>query len=132
MKTERRESGRLSRQAGWRLILAALVVAAAVLAQSFLQREGLQFTGAALISMGAVLGGWLLNSHGRVPGLPLTMAVIMALVVFLAGFLDPASTAVSGGTVFMALLISAVAPSRSVGLIAVAILAGAQLVAAAS
>jgi hypothetical protein len=121
------ESGKLSRQAGWRLILAALGIAAAMLAQSFLQPEGLEFTGAALIGIAALLGGWLLSAHARVPGLPLTLATIMALVVFLAGFLDSA-----GGTVFMALVISLVAPSRRVGLIAVAILAGAQLVAAAT
>jgi hypothetical protein len=126
------ESGKLSRQAGWRLILAALGIAAAMLAQSFLQPEGLEFTGAALIGIAALLGGWLLSAHARVPGLPLTLATIMALVVFLAGFLDSADVAVSGGTVFMALVISLVAPSRRVGLIAVAILAGAQLVAAAT
>jgi len=60
------------------------------------------------------------------------MAAIMALVVFLAGFLDSAGAAVSGGSVFMALLISVVAPSWSLGLTAVAILAGAQLLAAAT
>jgi hypothetical protein len=114
------------------LILAALGIAAAMLAQSFLQPEGLEFTGAALIGIAALLGGWLLSAHARVPGLPLTLATIMALVVFLAGFLDSADVAVSGGTVFMALVISLVAPSRRVGLIAVAILAGAQLVAAAT
>ena len=56
MQAENSESGRLSRQAGWRLILAALVVAAAMLAQSLLP-EGLEFTGAALIGIAALLGG---------------------------------------------------------------------------
>ena len=131
MQAGHRESERLSRQAGWRLILASLGIAAAVIAQALLQREGLEFTGAALIGIAGLLGGGLLNAHARVPGLPLTMAAIMALTTFIAGFIDTADAAVSGGTVFMALVISVVAPSRRVGLIAVAILAGAQLLAAA-
>ncbi len=131
MQAGDRESGRLSRQAGWRLILAALGIAAAVIAQAFLQREGLEFTGAALIGIAGLLGGWLLNAHAHVPGLPLTMAAIMALTVFIVGFIDTADPAVSGGTVFVALLIGVMARSRGVGLTAVAILAGAELLAAA-
>ena len=87
---------------------------------------------AALIGIAALLGGWLLNAHARVPGQPLSMAAIVALVVFLAGFLDSADAAVSGGTVFMTLLISVAAPSRKVGLTALAILAGALLLAVAT
>jgi hypothetical protein len=126
------ESERLSRKAGWRLILASLGIAAAVMAQAYLQRRGLEFTGAALIGVAGLFGGWLLNAHARVPGLPMAMTGVMALTVFLVGFLDSAGAAVSGGTVFMALAISVVAPSWGVGLIAVAILAGAQLLAAAT
>lgn len=125
-------SERLSRRAGWRLIMASLAIAAAVVGQSFLRRQGLEFTGAALIGIAGLLGGWLLNAHARVPGLPIAMAGVMALAVFLAGFLDSANAAVSGGAVFMALAISVITPSWSVGVIAVAILAGAQLLAAAT
>ncbi len=131
MQAGHSESGRLSRQAGRRLILASLGIAVAVIAQAILQREGLEFTGALLIALAALLGGWLLNTHAHVPGLPLTMAGIMALTVFLAGIIGTADTAVSGGTVFIALLLSVVARSWGVGLTAAVILVGAELLAAA-
>lgn len=131
MQAGHSESGRLSRQTGWRLILASLGIAVAVIAQAILQREGLEFTGALLIALAALLGGWLLNTHAHVPGLPLTMAGIMALTVFLAGIIGTADTAVSGGTVFIALLLSVVARSWGVGLTAAVILVGAELLAAA-
>ena len=131
MQTGHREPVRLSRQAGRRLILASLGIAAAVMAQAILQREGLEFTGAVLIAIAALLGGWLLNAHAHVPGLPLTMAGIMVISVLLTEIISTADAAVSGGTVFMALLLSVMAPSWSVGLTAVAILAGAELLAAA-
>lgn len=72
------ESERLSRKAGWRLILASLGLAAALMAQAYLQRKGLEFTGASLIGIAGLLGGWLLNAHARVPGLPMAMAGVMA------------------------------------------------------
>ncbi len=131
MQAGHSESGRLSRQAGWRVILASVGIAVAVIAQAILQREGLEFTGALLIALAALLGGWLLNTHAHVPGLPLTMAGIMALTVFLAGIIGTADTAVSGGTVFIALLLSVVARSWGVGLTAAVILVGAELLAAA-
>ena len=131
MQAGHSESGRLSRQAGRRLILASLGIAVAVIAQAILQRAGLEFTGALLIALAALFGGWLLNTHAHVPGLPLTMAGIMALTVFLAGIIGTADTAVSGGTVFIALLLSVVARSWGVGLTVAVILVGAELLAAA-
>lgn len=131
MRAGHRESALSSPQAAWRLILAALLIGAAVIAQTLLQREGLEFTGAALVGIAGLLGGWLLNAHAQVTGLPLTMTAIMALVVFVAGFMDTANAAASGGTVFMALLVSVVARSWGVGLTALAILAGAELLAVA-
>ncbi|UCG75922.1 MAG: hypothetical protein JSV95_00915 [Gemmatimonadota bacterium] len=119
-----------SRGAGGRLIAAALGMAAAVLAQALLHRVGLDFTGALLIAIAVLLGGWLLNAQARVPGLPLTVAGIMALTVLLTGLIDSATTAISGGTVFVALMLSAFARSWGVGLAVAVILAAAQLIAA--
>lgn len=123
------ESARLSRQAGWRLILAALVIAAAVILQASLQQKGLAWTSAVVVAVAALWGGWLLNAHARVPGLPLTIGSVMAATVLLTELIGTASAAVSGGTVFVALMLSAVAGSWAVGLVVAAILVAAGLVA---
>ncbi len=123
----------LSREAGWRLLWASLGIAAAVIVQALAQRAGFGATSGALLMAGAGLwGGWLLNPYARIPGLPSTAAGIMALAIYIAALSGPSVSDVSGGAMFMVLMLSVVVRSWQIGIAATAILAGAQVLAALS
>jgi hypothetical protein len=74
-------------------------------------------------------GGWLLNPYARIPGLPSTAAGIMALAIYIAALSGPSVSDVSGGAMFMVLMLSVVVRSWQIGIAATAILAGAQVLA---
>ena len=125
------ETRSVSRAMGRRLIGVSLLIAGAILLSTWLRTTGT--TGGMdvlVLAAAALVGGWILNARSPVRGLPLAVGLIMAVVTLVGWALGDAGHAVPGATLFMALLLSAVARSWSVGLAATAILAVAQIVAA--
>ena len=73
----------------------------------------------------ALVGGWTLNRRSRVRGLPLVAGAVMSAIVLGEAALGTSAHAISGGTMFMALLLSTEARSWRTGLATIAMLAGA-------
>ena len=86
--------------------------------------------GAAVLAAAGLGGGLILRDHVRVPGLPLLATAIAAGSVLVAVLLGGSIEATGAGVIFMALLIATNAPTRTSGLMATAILAAAQVLAA--
>ena len=120
------EDRSIPRQLGGRLLAAALLVASALIGATWLSAfVGVEGLDVVILAAAAVGGGWLLNGRARVRGLPLASGIVMA-VANLAGWalgLGPVDAA-GGGGMFVALMLSAMAPTWTVG-IGVTLLLGA-------
>lgn len=108
------------REAGWRFLAASLLVAGALIASSWLRSvDDLPGLDVAVMVASALVGGWILNPVSRVRGLPIVAgAAVSAMALGAASF---------GGGIFMALLLSSLAPSWTTGLAVIAILVGAEI-----
>ncbi len=124
------ETRAFPRETAWRLLWVSLLCAAAIMVSAWLQSAGsLPGVGAAVMVVAAVVSGWTLNRRSRVRGLPLVAGAVMSAVVLGDAALGTSAHAVSGGTMFMALLLSTAARSWRTGLATIAILAGAVVLA---
>ena len=103
-----------------------LFCAAAIIVSAWLRSAGsLPGVDAAVMVVAALVGGWTLNRRSRVRGLPLVAGAAMSAVALGDLALGTSAHAVSGGTMFVALLLSTVARSWGTGLAAISILAAA-------
>ena len=116
----------MTRETGSGLLWASLLVAGAILAAAWLRSWGSVPGFDVAVMVAAVLaGGWILNRGAPVRGLPLVAGAVMSAVALGHAFLGTSGYAVSGGAMFVALLVSATARSWRSGLAAIAILAAA-------
>lgn len=116
------------RGAASRLLWVSLFFAAAILAATWLGTSAsLPGAGAGVMIAASLLAGWVLNGRSRVRGLPLVAGVVMAVMALGEITLGTSGFAISGGAMFMALLLSAMARSWGTGLATIAILAAASL-----
>jgi len=106
------------------LLWASLLMAGAILAAAWLRSSGSVPGFDVAVMVAAVLvGGWILNRRALVRGLPLVAGAVMSAVALGQAILGTSGYAVSGGAMFVALLVSATARSWRSGLAAIAILA---------
>ena len=116
----------IPRETGRRLLWVSLLLAAAIIVSAWLRSSGsLPGIDVAVMVAAALVGGWTLNRRSRVRGLPLVAGAVMSAVALGDATLGASAHAVSGGAMFMALLLSASARSWGSGLAAIAILAAA-------
>ena len=128
MRVSECQADGIPREAGRPLLWVSVLLASAIMGSTWLRSSG-SFPGIGVAVMaGAVLvGGWTLSRRSRVRGLPLVAGAVMSAVALGDAALGASTHAVSGGAMFMALLLSATARSWGSGLAAIAILAGAVL-----
>jgi len=125
----------LPRETGRGLLWASLLLAGAILVSSWLQSAGsVRGLDVAVMVAAVLVGGWALNRRALVRGLPLVAGGVMSAAALGNAILGDSLHAVSGGamfmallvsTMFMALLVSTTARSWRSGLAAIAILAAA-------
>jgi len=131
MRVHACESTTPSPATGSRLLASSLAIAGSVLLVAWMGSNELSpLAGAGVLAVSCVAGGLVLRNHARVLGLPLFSAMVMAVTVLVATALSGANPAIGGGVMFMALLTATTARTRASGLLATAILATAQVVAA--
>jgi hypothetical protein len=119
------------RNVATRLLVASLAVAGSVLLAAWMTSLGFSpLAGAGVLAAAGLGGGVILRGQARVSGLPLLATSIAAGSVLIATLLGGSIEATGGGVIFMALLVSTYAPTRTSGLTATAILAAAQILAA--
>jgi len=105
------------------LLWVSLLFAASILAAAWLRSSGsLPGIDIALMVMASLAGGWALNRRARVPGLPAVAGVLMSMAAVGDATFGDSLHGASGGAMFMALLLSTVAPSWGSGLVSIAIL----------
>jgi hypothetical protein len=116
----------MTRETGSALLWVSLLVAAAILAAARLRSSGfVPGFDVAVIVAASLVGGWILNRRVLIPGLPLVAGGVMSAAALGDAILGSSTYAVSGGAIFVALLVSSTARSRRSGLAAIAILAAA-------
>ena len=119
------------RMAATPLLVASLAVAGSILLAAWMGTLGFSsLTRAGVVAAAGLGGGLILRRQARVPGLPLLAAAIAGGSVLVAALLGGSIETTGGGVVFMALFLATTAPTRTSGLTATAILAGAQVLAA--
>jgi len=116
----------MTRETGNGLLWASLLMAGAILAAAWLRSSGsVPGFDVAVIVAAVLVGGWILNRRALVRGLPLVAGAVMSAAALGHAILGTSGYAVSGGAMFVALLVSATARSWRLGLAAIAILAAA-------
>jgi hypothetical protein len=116
----------MTRETGTGLLWVSLLVASGILVSAWLEGAGpVPGLGVAVMVAAALVGGWILNRRALVPGLPLVAGGVMSAAALGDAILGSSAHAVSGGAMFVALLVSATARSWRSGLAAIAILAAA-------
>jgi hypothetical protein len=114
---------------GWRLVLASLVLAAAMVGDAWLGRVGMPpAVGAGLELVGLAASAAVLASVARVRWLPWATAALMgAVVVAFALLIAPSRPSAS---IVIAMMLSATSPSAGVGLLATSLLVASEVIAA--
>ena len=126
MRSHTCESDMPSPEAGRRLLWASLVVAGGVLLSAWIGSfEISPFVGAGVLAASGLVGGLLLRSRARVPGLPLIAGTVIAASILVATLLGGYTEVTGGGVMFVALLVATTAPTRASGLASTTILAAA-------
>jgi hypothetical protein len=121
----------LPRKAATRLLSASLVVAGSVLLAAWMGTLGFSsLTRAGVLAAAGLGGGLILRRTARVPGLPLIAMAIAAGSLLVVALLGGSLEATGGGVVIVTLLVATTARTRTSGLAAAGILAGAQILAA--
>lgn len=124
------EGAVIPRNAARRQMGMSLVIATSVLLAAWLRRGDASASAPLLImALGGSIGGWIVNRHAPVRGLPLIAAAVMTGVMTLGQMLGCGLPAITDGTLFMAVLLSSLVRTRSAGAGVIALLAGAELVA---